>query len=331
MTAKNVTLQSLQLEVKFLKEEIKDTIEELKKVKDEVKELKKEQEQTGNNEQRNDNEEQRSKVECKNCDKTFDSKKNLKVYQKALHPQNIKCKLCEETFDKNSDLEVHIKTCHEESESHECEDCGKRFALQWRLRKHKENHGRIGTKNCHYYNNEKACPYESIGCMFNHVLSEMCIYGKKCLNKLCSYQHIHENIEENTGIKCDKCNLIFKTEKDMDTHMDDVHEEWRVTQSFCDYFCRGEHGAHICWSKKDFEEFIGFDLWKTYTSMENGESVFKCLKCEETDEDSDKLKEHINKHHKHEKVTKCNFCNYEDKTWRGLKRHYENNHMEENI
>ena len=39
MTAKKVTLKSLQLEVNVLKEEIKDTIEELKKVKDEVKEL----------------------------------------------------------------------------------------------------------------------------------------------------------------------------------------------------------------------------------------------------------------------------------------------------
>ena len=70
------------------------------------------------------------------------------MHRKELHTKDIKCKLCEETFDKNSDLEVHIKTCHEESESHECEDCGKRFALQWRLRKHKENHGRIGTKHC---------------------------------------------------------------------------------------------------------------------------------------------------------------------------------------
>ena len=67
--------------------------------------------------------------------------------------------------------------------------------------------------------------------------------------------------------------MICKTEKDMDTHMDDANEEWRLTQSFCDYFCRGEHGAHVCWSK------------------DVGESVFKCLKCKETDEDSDKLKE----------------------------------------
>ena len=137
------------------------------------------------------------------------------MHQKEKHPQNIKCKLCEETFDKNSDLEGHIKTCHDESEIHECEDCGKTFALKWRLRKHKENHGRIGTKNCHYFNNEKGCLYESIGCMAKS-----------------------------------------------------------------------------------------------------------------------KLKQHVNKHNKHEKATKCNFCTYEDKTWRGLKslkRHYENDHMKENI
>ena len=90
----------------------------------------------------------------------------------------------------------------------------------------------------------------------------MCIYDKKCL---CSYQHSHENIEENIEIKCD---MICKTEKDMDTHMDDANEEWRLTQSFCDCFCRGEHGTHI---------YVGLKVLVKVS--------FKCLKCEETDKD----------------------------------------------
>ena len=86
--------------------------------------------------------------------------------------------------------------------------------------------------------------------------------------------------------------------------MNDFHEEWRVIQSFCDYFCRGEHGIHICWSKADFEEHLGVDVWKTSTSMENGESIFKCLKCEHVDEDLDKLKEYILRSHDKKQMLK---------------------------
>ena len=32
-------------------------------------------------------------------------------------------------------------------------------------------------------------PFEVIGCIFDHSLSEKCIYGSKCTIKLCSFQH----------------------------------------------------------------------------------------------------------------------------------------------
>ena len=31
--------------------------------------------------------------------------------------------------------------------------------------------------------------------MFDHSLSEMCVFGKQCLNKLCPFQHDQENLE----------------------------------------------------------------------------------------------------------------------------------------
>ena len=37
-------------------------------------------------------------------------------------------------------------------------------------------------------------------------------------------------------------------------------KEWKVTEYFCDDFCKGEHGIHICWSQQDFEDFRGFDI-----------------------------------------------------------------------
>ena len=85
--------------------------------------------------------------------------------------------------------------------------------------------------------------------------------------------------------------------------------------------------AFTCWSKEDFEEHLGFHVWKTSTSEENGESLYKCLKCEYRDEDSEKLKDHILKNHKNQQTLKCRFCDYEDNKWRGLTKHYGINHM----
>ena len=94
---------------------------------------------------------------------------------------------------------------------------------------------------------------------------------------------------------------------------------------FCDYFCRTEHGIYICWSNEDFKEFLGFDIWSTYTSDES-DTVFKCLKCDMEDDDKENMKKHIEERHKHEITSKCNFCTYEDKSWLGLKKHYKTYH-----
>ena len=79
-------------------------------------------------------------------------------------------------------------------------------------------------------------------------------------------------------------------------------------------------------SKEDFDEYIGFDIWKTCTTMES-ESVFKCLKCDKIDDDAEELKKHIQEKHEMDKASKCNFCGHLEKTWLKLKKHYETNHM----
>ena len=59
----------------------------------------------------------------------------------------------------------------------------------------------------------------------------------------------------------------------------------------------------------------------------NVKNSFKCLKCARTDDNSDKMREHIEAKHKLDKASKCNFCDHEDKTWLGLKNHYKLNHI----
>ena len=61
--------------------------------------------------------------------------------------------------------------------------------LKWRLKKHTDGHNNKSQKYCHYYNNDKSCPYEEIGCKFLHQISEKCVFGRKCKHKLCQFKH----------------------------------------------------------------------------------------------------------------------------------------------
>ena len=38
----------------------------------------------------------------------------------------------------------------------------------WRLRKHKRLHTQMFTKTCKYFEGNKACPFEVLGCKFKH-------------------------------------------------------------------------------------------------------------------------------------------------------------------
>ena len=72
---------------------------------------------------------------------------------------------------------------HDSIEKYSCEHCDKQFVLKWRLQKHQQIHTQHKTKKCHYFNNGKICPYENIGCMFEHSSSELCKYGIQCNKK----------------------------------------------------------------------------------------------------------------------------------------------------
>ena len=127
---------------------------------------------------------------CTICDQTFSFKKMLKKHNQTYHTPWIKCKLCDKTFEKTCDLEFHIKVDHDSVETLQCDKCDKTFALEWRLKKHQEIHSNKNIRKCHYFNNQKCCPFEVIGCMFEK-------YGEKCNKKLCSFQYKKNEVSFN--------------------------------------------------------------------------------------------------------------------------------------
>ena len=147
------------------------------------------------------------KVECRKCDKMFTTVNDLKKHDKSKHTQTpINCTSCESVFYKNSDLENHLEKEHN-VEKIECEKCDKKFALKWRQAKDQKMHNSKYTKKCPYYNNQKSCPFEDLGCMFDHSPSGECRNGRLCKIKLCSFTHKHNETAKSYS-KDDKNNLM---------------------------------------------------------------------------------------------------------------------------
>ena len=198
MTVKQpkMTMKSLQLELNVLREELKINRKELDDVKEELKNVKDVmKKETGTSEDPTGNSE--NEFTCKTCGQSFISQKTLKKHHQSKHTPRIKCKSCDKTFAKTCDLELHINENHDLVEHLECDHCGKTFVLKWRLTKHLEIHTNKTIRKCHYFNNQKCCPYEVIGCMFEHRISGKCKYGEKCNKTLCSFQHRNTDVSVN--------------------------------------------------------------------------------------------------------------------------------------
>ena len=215
--AKKMTVKSLSEELEVLKDQMKEFIilkETVKELKEEIKVLKSKKSETKENGSK-----------CRKCDDTFNSKINLMKHISEIHPHTIECKYCEQTFRQNCELEMHIKTSHKQTKEYKCEKCNKIFLLKWRLSKHEAIHD-IGlkTKICHYFNNNKACPYEELGCMFAHIESDVCKFKSLCSNKLCSYKHSIPEKELNS-FECQQCELVLDTHNMLINHVQKLHVE----------------------------------------------------------------------------------------------------------
>ena len=244
MAVKNskVSLKSLQAEINIFRELLENTTKELAEVKEELNHVKKEVTKLNANYFVQNNEQKKSyetNEKCKMCDKSFSSRKNLKIHYNENHRQQIKCKFCDETFEKNCNLEEHIRKNHSSAECFKCKECDKDFVLKWRLKKHQETHKNKSVKKCHYFNNNKQCPFENIGCMFAHSMADTCRYDTNCTNKLCSFQHkkdeakgtidnkeddVDSEDENLMNMECGMCERIFYDENELEEHISIIHE-----------------------------------------------------------------------------------------------------------
>ena len=84
-------------------------------------------------------------------------------------PTKKSCAVCSKTFLTNAQLEKHMNKRHDDCRNFECTVSGKKFFLEWRLKKHAQMHTVI-PRTCRYFSNKMPCPFEEIGCKFSHTI-----------------------------------------------------------------------------------------------------------------------------------------------------------------
>ena len=129
---------------------------------------------------------------CRICDEELENVSALKEHKEEHNScqGEHQCEECEKRFKKEEQLEAHKKTVHKK---YECDECEKIFDFEGNLEKHRQAAHEDVELFCHYFNNDKDCPYEE-ECIFVHEESEICKFGKSCERKMCMYRH--ENIDD---------------------------------------------------------------------------------------------------------------------------------------
>ena len=115
-------------------------------------------------------------------------KKEEGFIRKKVRSQLIQCDHCHLNLDSLRALEMHMKEEHVSS-SFKCDKCRSDFYSEWRLKKLLKSHENEKTRHCHYFNSNKTCPFEELGCKFLHKHSTVCKYGDNCRSHMCQFKH----------------------------------------------------------------------------------------------------------------------------------------------
>ena len=153
---------------------------------------------------------------CKICGISVEGKNNWIQHKRDNHGKTFKCKFCDEAFCESWKLESHMKL-HESAKTFNCTICNKVFYMKWRLDKHVTSHDQ-NQKFCHFFNNNKVCPFENIGCMFRHEESSECRFQTSCNLKRCQFKHPY--ITDRVATK-DRNECETSDEEELDNHDED--------------------------------------------------------------------------------------------------------------
>ena len=135
----------------------------------------------------------KASFKCKECDEKLLSLNELKKH-KEEHIScrgTFQCVECDKCFKEECKLNEHVDRIHTK---YPCDDCDKIFKFEGLLEKHIAVAHEDIELFCHYYNNDKECPFDD-QCIFVHEESKDCKFGKACERILCMFKH-EENVDD---------------------------------------------------------------------------------------------------------------------------------------
>ena len=121
--------------------------------------------------------------------KRIEGMKKEMVRRPPKNKINYKCPHCDDKFVSNTNMEKHIEIVHG-NQSFKYTKYDATFVSEWRSKKHGGTHiQNTNIRNCHYFNSNKPCPFEKLGCKFNHKISSPCKFGYRCTANMCQFKH----------------------------------------------------------------------------------------------------------------------------------------------
>jgi len=250
--------------------------------------------------------------ECKDCEKRFSTKYQLKDHRLVQHenPNEFQCKVCKKSLRSKQSLNFHLQT-HEENPAKpfKCLKCQKSFRLKQQLKLHQMNK--------HSDSKHFACDLCQMRfSILMQIRKHIEIHKKEkrfkcevCLKSFAFKNDFNDHMERHAGVKvkCDLCNAEFLTKIALNNHKNYMHSDRSFKCDKCDYVAknlkllRGHQEVHKEWKEVDFVE---------------------CMKCHKKCRNKATLRNHIKQVHSEKQFTCDHFnCNYVGKTKPKLKLH----------
>ena len=180
---------------------------------------------------------------CNACGVSMNTAREYKDHMRCYHSkESMKCSECERIFDEEWKLNAHLKKHKEFS----CQQCEQTFKYEDIIEKHIAIAHEGMKLYCHFYNNEKNCPFEE-NCIFLHEYSTQCKYGKLCERINCMFMHEvneepsddRDNDDGELNVQCPNCDFKVTNDLSLEVHYERKHSGY-YDCALCGYRARDE-------------------------------------------------------------------------------------------